>query len=117
MLDVTDIIRDPDVGTQVTIDRTLKPVLVHGRAGKEITVSAPPIIASVQPMPTRELAIMPEGLRNQGVVVVFSQIELLTLPMPDTFTYLGAKWQIFEVHDWNATAGYWHSLATRVTQT
>ena len=115
-LDVTDIIHDPDVGIPVTIARTNAPILANGRAGAETYVNTN-ITASVQPMPTRELVFMPEGLRNQGIVVVFCQSELLTMPMPDRFDYLNATWEITEVHDWNSTAGYWHALATRVTQT
>jgi len=115
-LNVSDIINDPDVGISVIIMRTAAPTLANGRAGAE-TYTSTGITASVQPMPTRELEFMPEGLRNQGIVQVFCMYELYTMPMPDRFTYLSATWEIIKVDDWNSSAGYWHALATRVTQT
>ena len=115
MLDVTDILHDPDVGTPVVISRTTTPTMSHGRAGS-LSASTTTINASVQPMPSKELMLLPEGLRNQGVVAVFSQYELLTTPIPDRFQYRGETWEIIQTTDWSLSAGYWRSQATRVTR-
>ena len=114
-LDVTDIINDPDVAQSVTITRTIAPTLTAGRA-TTLSTSTTTINASVQPMSSRELMLLPEGLRDQGVANVFSQVELLTKPMPDRFTWKSATWEIIQSDDWSATAGYWRSQAARVTK-
>jgi hypothetical protein len=116
-LDVSDILTDPDVGVPVTITRTAAPTITNGRpsaAGAATTVIT---TASVQPLPTKELQLLPEGMRAQGVVAVFSGVELLVLPQPDTFVYKGATWQLSESADWSDAAGYYRYLAVRVTET
>ena len=115
-LDVTDCLTDPDVGQPVTISRTASPTLTNGRAGVE-TATTQAITASVQPLSNSELQFMPEGLREQELAWVFSQTELLTRPMPDRFTYLGATYEVIDVHSWAHAAGYYQALATRVNQT
>lgn len=116
MLDVSDIMADPDVSETLTISRTATPTITNGRASTE-TATTISIVASVQPLTSSELQFMPEGLREQELVNVYTKTELLTRPMPDRFTYLGATYEVIDVHSWAHAAGYYQVLATRVTQT
>ena len=111
---LADVILQEDV--PLTVTRTATPTMALGRPTSAGT-STLAITASVQPMPTKELQFMPEGLRNRGVVKVFTTTELLTLPMPDRFDYGGATWEIVESQDWWDLGGYYAYTAARVTMT
>ena len=112
--DLSDVIAQEAV--PLTITRTAAPSMSLGRPspGSPSTVS---ITASVQPLPTKELMLVPEGMRNRGVCKLFTKTELLTLPMPDRFTYKGELWEIVEVKNWLDLGNYYRCLAARVTFT
>ena len=110
--DVTDIIAD--VSETVTVTRYAAPTIVAGRsvAGATSTVA---IVACVQPLSSRELQFLPEGMVARGVRKVFTTTQLLCLPMPDRFAYGGEVWEIVEERDWGYQGNYHRYFAARVT--
>ena len=112
--DLSDVIEDEAVS--LTITRSSAPAMSNGRAGV-VTTSSFTITACVQPAPTRELLLFPEGIRNRGMVKLFSAIELKDLPLPDQFDYLGAVWDVVKVDDWMDVGGYYRCFAARVSET
>lgn len=107
---VADVIQMESVS--ITFTRYTPGTLTLGRpsAPSTATFSA---LCSVQPIPTRELELMPEGLRARGLKAVFANVELKVLPLPDTFPYLGDTWEVVKVDDWNDLCGYWRAFAAR----
>jgi hypothetical protein len=99
----------------LTISRQAAPTLDHGRVASPGAVTTLSILASVQPMPTSELLLMPEGMRARGVKKVFTNAALQELPVPDRFDYLGATWEIMTISDWQDLGSYRQYVAVRVT--
>ncbi len=108
-------------GEEVEVSRSLpSPVHKGRRTGRpeDKTFSAS---LSIQSLSTRELEQLPEGMRNSGVVRVFSDTELLTVStsecrVADRFVCGGVSYQVQMVEDWNRAAGYYSCLATRLGQ-
>lgn len=119
MNDLSDVIED----CAVTIDivRSLPPDMIKGRVQSAPQERKIRIRASVQPMPTRELMILPEGMRNQGAVKVFTKEPLFTVDLsdariPDRFDYRGATYEVSQADDWTDVAGYYRVIAIRVSR-
>ena len=98
----------------LTVTRYAAPTLTAGRAVAGATSSLT-VAASVQPLSSKELDLVPEGMRARGVRKVFSATRLLVQPMPDRFTYQSDVWEVTEEKDWLDVAGYYRYLVTRVT--
>jgi hypothetical protein len=103
-----------DCGAKLLVTRYAAPSIVNGRKvrGAASTFSA---VMSVQPLSSKELEFVPEGLRARGVRAVFSNTKLQTLPDPDRFTYDGDTWEVVKEDDWIVLASYGRYTAARVT--
>jgi hypothetical protein len=110
--DLSDVIAQESIA--LTITRTAMPTMAYGRPTTAST-STISIRACVQPLSSKELLLVPEGMRARGVRKVFTSTALLCLPMPDRFTYQGDTWEIVDERDWIDLGNYYRYLAARVT--
>ncbi len=111
--DLSDCIAEEAVA--ITITRSAAPTRVSGRPSVMGATSTVAIVASVQPLSSKELQLVPEGMRARGVRKVFTSTPLVLLPMPDRFDYQGATWEIVDERDWLDIGNYYRYLAARVT--
>lgn len=98
----------------LTVTRTATPSMAYGRPTSASTSSVT-AVASVQPLSSKELLLLPEGLRARGVRKVFTATRLLVQPMPDRFTYQSDLWEVIDERDWYDIGGYYRYLVARVT--
>ena len=111
--DLADTIAEESVA--ITIMRYAAPAMSHGRPSAASISTTIAIIASVQPLSSKELLLVPEGMRARGMRKVFTNTALQLLPMPDRFDYQGATWEIVDERDWLDIGNYYRYLAVRVT--
>lgn len=117
--DLSDAIRE--FAETITVTRTLAPSVVYGRVQDAPQQTRFAVSASVQPLPSKELLLLPEGMRNQGTVAVFTKEKLRTVDVsaakiPDTFEWHGATYQIAQTSDWSIAGNYTKYIATRMTR-
>ena len=103
----------------VTVTRYLAPVVTKGRRQGLVVDTTFPMTASIQPLSMQELQRLPEGMRSQGRVKVYTQIELFTLKQPtgippDRFSYNGVDYLVETKDDWEDTGDYFKFIAVRV---
>jgi len=117
--DLADVI--DEVSETVTVTRALASELVKGRA------KAPPadrvfkIRGSFQPMPTKELQLLPEGMRVSGAAKFFTDYELRTVDtseckVPDRIAHQGVTWQVHRVDNWGELGNYYRVVLVRLGQ-
>jgi hypothetical protein len=111
--DLSDCIAEESVA--ITVTRFGAPTMVAGRPSAAGTTSSVAIVASVQPLSSKELQLMPEGMRARGMRKVFTKTQLQLLPMPDRFDYGGSTWEIIDERDWLDIGNYYRYLAVKVT--
>lgn len=107
------------VSVSVEVTRTLPATLDHGRVSDSVTEDVFTIRASIQPTGTKDLQLLPEGMRNEDVVKVFTKTELFSVQraesrVPDRFEYRGVNYQVELVDDWADLGNYFRVLAVRV---
>lgn len=116
--DLSDCIRE--VGESCEIIRHLPAPILKGRVQGRPEEKRIDAVASIQEMTRRDLAQLPEGMRNSGVVQIFIDTEVLTTDtsagnVPDRIDFGGGRlFQVQKVGDWNAAACYYDVTATRV---
>jgi hypothetical protein len=107
----------------ITVTRHLPSPVEYGSVSGKAPKKVFDIQASVQPLGVkekqRELQMMPEGMRNSGLVKVFTVCELFTVKtstcqIPDRFDYRGVTYQVQGVDDWFDLGGYYQIIATRM---
>jgi hypothetical protein len=116
--DLSDIVGE--LGRALDVIRRLPPDVAYGRVQSAPAEKIVKCMASIQPLTSRELEYLPEGLRNKGAVRVFSDMLLLTIDssehrLADRFYDNGALWEVYKADDWGSVAGYYASTAVRVT--
>lgn len=76
-------------------------------------------VVSVQPMSPRQVAMLPEGIRQRSPLWVGTGTELkATDPtsgaVGDTFTWQGRSYEITGVEDWTVHGGFYECVAAKV---
>jgi len=96
-----------------TVTRRATGEVVRGRIqpGTPTTFT---IDASVQPLGTRELLRLPEGMRARERRLVFSPVQLFSGPSPDTLVIEGWEWEVEGAEDWHVVASFWRCIVVRV---
>jgi hypothetical protein len=105
----------------VTVTRYLAPVVTAGRRQDLVVDTTFSMIASIQPLTQQELQLLPEGMRTQGRVKVYTQTELFTLKQataipPDRFSYGGVDYLVERKDDWEDYGDYFKFIAVRVNR-
>lgn len=114
--DLSDAVFETAVWIDVT--RYYPPEVARGRVQSAPREQALRVRASVQPMAAKEIQFLPEGMRNQGTVAVYTKAELFTLKtsecdLPDQFDYRGVRYEVYSVEDWLDLGGYYKVIAVR----
>ena len=116
--DLSDCIRE--IGAAVEIIRHLPSPIIKGRVQGRHEEKRIEAFASIQEITRRDLAQLPEGMRNSGVVQIFIDTAVLTTDtsagnVPDRIAFEnGDVFQVQKLGDWNAAACYYEVTATRV---
>jgi hypothetical protein len=103
----------------VTVTRFMPVTIVKGRATAGPVAETFDILASVQPTGSKDLQLLPEGMRNADSVKVFTETELFSVrrsagKLPDKFDYRGITYQVELVDDWHDLGDYFRVIAVRV---
>ena len=78
--------------------------------------------AAIQIAKGRDLLILPEGLRDKEIIVLFTTTQLFTAQAQptandaDQVTYNGAQFEVITAEDRSGTGGYFRCFAKRVGQ-
>ncbi len=84
------------------------------------TVSSIAMDGAVYPASGDEMRLLPEGIRTEAALVIYTESELRTATEPgqndaDSIDYGGKTWEIRISEPW-AYGGYWRSIATKRAQ-
>lgn len=107
------------VGETIEIIRYLPDSVVDGRVEPKQIESVVDVVASVQPMTSRELERVPEGMRTRGMVKCYSPVEIRAgdvntgIP-PDRIRHNGTVYEATKCDDWETVAGYYRVELVRV---
>lgn len=101
MLDISDILDDPDFQVRIQVERGNEGVDDHGRGFSE---SVPLEIAGcIQPITAKELERLPEADTDHEMLVIYSK-ELIRAGAPgiapDVILYNGRRYEVFGVEAW-----------------
>ena len=88
----------------------------YGVDGRFVQGSAAltPIVASIQSPTPAQVMRMPEGLRTEDTVVVYTATPLLTGPKADRIVYGGQTYEVRSIFDWAANGDYVEALCVKV---
>lgn len=102
LLDVTDVLYDPDFCQDVVVETTVVTTNDQGVASK--SVSSETISAVVTPLTTRELMRLPEGEMLKGGITVFSHYPLQSgdgNKSADTIVWNGVSYVVYSTDDYS----------------
>lgn len=114
--DMTDCIDLCSVSA--TVIRYTKSPIIKGR-------TQPPnknifkITASIQPMTSKDLKTLPEGMKNEGTIKIYTNVKLNTVEtsdckIPDEIFYNNIRYQISKSDDWYDLGKYYKYIASRI---
>lgn len=115
MIDVSELIRDPDFTVSAVVRRVKTSELNHGRIQTETEDTE--ITAVIQPATAEELTAL-NGLNVAKNTEVLSIYTLEPLNMgreqrPDIFIYRGQEYELISVEFFKDIGNYYHALASR----
>jgi hypothetical protein len=111
MLDVSDVLRDPDLMQTLTVSRAVVGVGDTGRATE--TVAALSVAGVVAPATDEQLQRLPEGDRSNETIAVYTGTRLTAgddTHGPDVLAWKGGTYQVKGVWDWS-DYGFFEVLA------
>lgn len=107
MLNISDILDDPDFIVPLVLERRTEKMDEYGRASHEGTRLE--IMANIQPLSPKELERLPEADRNKELLVVYSRSMIRgTGPgiAPDVIFWQGRPYEVSGVEAW---PGWWRA--------
>lgn len=112
MLDMSDVLNDPDFSQTFTVTRSVETVNLKGRG--ETSLEVIPASGVLVPATPRQLARLPEADRSSEIIAVYSR-EPLT-PGSDTFkpdlvTWRGRNYRVVSLDDYADYGGWCVALA------
>lgn len=116
---ISDAIKTVQGDSSVIVTRFRKPEVVDGYVQDVEPKRDFPIRASFQPVSQKDLQLLPEGMRNQGTVKIYTETELLTVDTsecgsPDRLCHEGVNYQVQSVDSWKDVGNYFRVIAVRV---
>lgn len=104
---------------EIEVIRFLPVPVVNGRAVADPEEDRFKATGSLQALSQKDLLALPEGLRNQGTVKLYTQCELKTADLkkgttPDKFVHNGVTYEVKTIDDWTPAGDYFKVIATRV---
>lgn len=108
LIDVSDLLLDPDFVNQVSLVHRTSTVGTNGKNTLvETTVAT---IGSVQPAPSKEIMRLPDALRMSDVRKFWIKAEILadgSSQYPDIIVFQGKRFQVINTEPWlNYGAGW-----------
>lgn len=120
MINVSELITDPDFAQSFTVTRTVG----NWDAGNFVTTSTTlKMFGSIQPLNTKEMDQYPEGDRLKGMNKIYTLDQLYTTQtgptedgedgqLSDEVTWQGERWKILNSQDFS-DFGYYQAVAVR----
>jgi hypothetical protein len=123
MIDVSELMLDPDFMQPLSLNRYVKSFITSGDAAGEISSSFTTInnvLFSVQPTTVDDLLSLPEGERNDTSRRFYCGQELFAADNDgvtnelkfDVITYQGLKYKITKLKSWGDN-GYWLGIGVQ----
>lgn len=115
LIDVSDLLLDPDFTNVVTLIRRTSTINTHGE--HEMTESPCNIVASVQDINTEDLVRLPEGARLQDLITVYYRGDLQPESKggySDLIVWQGRRYQVRTVDEefMNFGAGFTRAICS-----
>ena len=115
LLDVTDILSDPDFADTITVIRTVQVISSGGIASDGNTQTFPSVQAVVQPDKGRSIQRLAEGARVTDAIKIYTTFVLTAGSGPteaDAVVWNGGTYVVVNVRDWSRFgAGYVEAIA------
>lgn len=115
LLDVSDVLDDPDFQTQITLLRTAVTGMERGRDVKANTSAT--MLAVVQPATSADLQRLPDASINQGAITIWARFASATdgpTTKADKVEWRGDTYTVMTVDDWGEFgSGYFRAIAVR----
>lgn len=103
LLDVTDVLDDPDFWSNITVERIQSGVDARGETA--LTRTQFPILGCVQPISTQELLRSPDAERLRGGVTVYARFGFISGDGPmsaDNIIVGKTRYTVISTNDWGA---------------
>lgn len=115
MLDVSDVLNDPDFRQDFTVTRSVETVNLKGRG--ETSSEIIPASGCIVPATPRQLERLPEAERSSEIMAIYSNVQLTpgseTLA-PDQVTWRGRNYRVVSLDDYADYGGWCVALAAAV---
>lgn len=112
MLDLRELLNDPDLAVTVTLIRSVETVTEQGRSERIETEI--PIVCVVLPATSKQLERLPDADRTSETVAVYSEFGLTSgtsTHAPDIVVWQGERYEVKDVQDFGETAGFCVAMA------
>ena len=115
MINVEELILDPDFGQTYTVTRS---VGTFGPGGFQNRQTQFRIFGVIEPITAKDLEQVPEGDRVIGLMTFYSTVPLYITSvensgLSDQITWSNEQWRIQQVLEW-ADFGYWKAFGVRM---
>jgi hypothetical protein len=107
-------------GMTLEVTRFQSPTIVKGRVQAPVVDSTFEICGSIQPMTPKDLQLLPEGSRVEGLKKLYTDAELKTLEdpggsdMPDRIEYRDVVYKVDRTSDWHDHGCYHKYVLVRI---
>ncbi len=110
----------PHFDSQVTLRRFFPGYSERG-VWKDLPPEETRAMMSVQPSPSRDLLLLPEGLRTRETKRFYSRCLVRTADVggkhqADEIDYRGTTYEVQQVTDWEELGGYYRAIAVKKGQ-
>ena len=118
---ISSAIRTVQGDSSVLVTRFLESEVVDGYVQDPKPATPFPIDASFQPISQKDLQLLPEGMRNEGTVKIYTETELFTSDssecgIPDRLCHEDIVYQVQSVDSWKDIGNFFKVVAVRVDQ-
>lgn len=122
MIDISELIDDPDFAAPFAVTRVTNSVVQSGPAAGELApthAQVGPYTGVIQPNGSPDaLLVLPEGLRSNRAIVIWARERLYNGgdfsardEISDYITHDSTIWRVFATKNWSQH-GYWQAWAT-----
>jgi hypothetical protein len=114
MIDLSDIVSDPDFAQPFQIKRSSGQFARGGYRSTPTTIDA---VGVIRPAASQDIEVLPEGDRALGMMTFWSATEMHTTSTTgtsDVLTYRGDDYRVLQVMP-SGDFGYWKAIAARLS--
>ena len=115
LLDVSDVLDDPDFSTQITVTSTAVTGMERGRETKTTTTAT--LRAVVQPTRSQDLQRLPDLALGTGAITIWARYPFASdtaTTKADKVVWRGDTYTVMTVDDWGEYGtGYYQAIAAR----